>query len=178
MAAGTSSLRTHFWCSCHWPPNQAPSPTPACPPQSCLSETPACHYSELLKPQPAPSGAPVQPSKGPFMSLCSPALTPTAPQPRVRLAAVTLCTSVVSSCAPHPTPLSHVSPTPAPGVPESKDCKLLREGGDLNEGTGRRGWVLWAQAQRGGSRERGARGRSEEQALRKTQSRTQPWAWG
>lgn len=28
----------------HWPPNLAPSPTPACPPQSCLSETPACPF--------------------------------------------------------------------------------------------------------------------------------------
>lgn len=160
MAPGTSSLRTHFWCSCHWPPDQAPSPNPACP-QSHLSETPACHYSELLKPQPEPSSprpAGVQPNKCSLHESLQPPHHPPPPplspppqpwtpgaagtqapcpaSPPPASSATRACVSRLPVtalhysgflCAPHPTPLSHVSPTPAPGGPESKDCKLLKE---------------------------------------------------
>lgn len=85
----------------HWPPNLAPSPTPACPPQSCLSETPAC-----------PFRSPGTASEGAFRSLSSPAPTPPQPQPRARWRRSPR-SPLCSQRRPARTPLSRVPPTPA-----------------------------------------------------------------
>lgn len=78
----------------HWPPNLAPSPTPACPPQSCLSETPACPFrspgtaqqgclQESLQPRSHPAAAPAQ---GPLAQVAEvPALQSAAPRPHPAL---------------------------------------------------------------------------------------------